>query len=206
MKFGAESGSDRILKLMKKGICRDDTIKANLKAKRCGIIPVFALMVGLPTETFDEINQTIDLFIRIKKDNPNAQFETIGAYTALPQTPLYDLALKMGLTPPQTLEGWIDWLSDEYDIEGRKIPWFSYLERKKIGNLTYMSILANSARNAIGGVESDFMRFILKSIFVPISGFERFKLRRKWYNFAPELALARYLRRRLFYRSYRSIR
>ena len=206
LKFGAESGSDRILKLMKKGICRDDTIKANLKAKRCGIIPVFALMVGLPTETFDEINQTIDLFIRIKKDNPNAQFETIGAYTALPQTPLYDLALKMGLTPPQTLEGWIDWLSDEYDIEGRKIPWFSYLERKKIGNLTYMSILANSARNAIGGVESDFMRFILKSIFVPISGFERFKLRRKWYNFAPELALARYLRRRLFYRSYRSIR
>ena len=55
------------LDLMKKGIHREDTVKANLKAKRCGIIPVFALMVGFPTETFDDINQTIDLLYSLKK-------------------------------------------------------------------------------------------------------------------------------------------
>lgn len=200
LKFGAESGSNRILELMKKGIHWEDTIKANLKAKRCGIIPVFALMVGFPTETFEEINQTIDLFIQLRKDNPKAKFEIIGAYLALPKTPLYDLALKMGLKPPQTLEGWIDWLSDDYDIEGKKIPWFNYSERKKIGNLTYTSILANASKNAIGGVNNNFIRSILKLIFTPISIFERFKLKRKWYSFAPELDLARYLRRKIFYR------
>jgi len=205
LKFGAESGSNRILELMKKGIRWEDTIKANLKAKRFGIIPAFALMVGFPTETFDEMNKTIDLFVRLKKDNPDAQFEVISPYNALPGTPLYDFALKNGLRPPESLEGWINWLSDEYDIEGKKMPWFIYPDRKKIGNIAYMSILANAASNAIGGVDNDLMRLILKSVFLPISGFERFKLRRKWYGFAPELDVARFLRRKLFYNNHKSI-
>lgn len=205
LKFGAESGSNRILELMKKGIRWEDTVKANLRAKEHGIIPAFALMIGFPTETFEDINKTIDLYVRLKKDNPQAQFELIGTYTALPKTPLFDLALEMGLKPPQTLEGWINWLSDEYDIEGRKIPWFNYTERKKIGNITYTSIIANSSLNAIGGVSNGFIRFILKSFFTPISVFERFKLRRKWYGFAPELDFARFLRKKLFYRNYRSV-
>ena len=206
LKFGAESGSNRILELMKKGINYEDTIKANLKAKRFGIIPVFALMIGFPSETFEDINHTIELFVRLKKDNSKAQFEVIGIYTALPGTPLYPFALEMGLKPPQSLEGWIDWLSDEYDINGEKIPWFVYKERKKIGNITYMSILANSSMNAIGGINKTIIRFILKIIFFPISNFEKFKLSRKWYSFVPELYFARFLRRRLFYPNYKKIR
>lgn len=205
LKFGAESGSNRILELMQKGIRWEDTVVANLRAKKHGIIPAFALMIGFPTETFKDINKTIDLYVRLKKDNPQAQFELIGTYTALPKTPLWDLALEMGLKPPRTLEGWIDWLSDEYDIEGKKIPWFNYAERKKIGNITYMSILGNSSLNAIGGVNSTFLRFILKSVFIPLSSFERFKIIRKWYSFTPELSIARFLRKRLFYRSYKGV-
>lgn len=200
LKFGAESGCDRILELMKKGIKREDTIAANLKAKRCGIKPAFALMIGFPTETFEEINQTIDLFIRLKKDNEQAQFEVMSPYTPFPGTPLYTLALEHGLKPPQKLEGWINWLCDEYDLEGRKMPWFNYAERKKIGNIAYMSILANSIQNAVGGIECRMKRFFLKSFFKPISELERFKLKRKWYGFAPELDVARYLRERIFYR------
>ncbi len=200
MKFGAESGSNRILKLIKKGIRAEDTIEANLKAKRCGIIPAFALMVGFPTETFDEINQTIDLSVRLKRDNAQAQFEGIGTFTAYPGTSLYDMALQFGLKPPKTLEGWADWLSDEYDIEGRKIPWFNYSERKKIGNLAYMSIIANSAHNAIEGISNDLVRNLSKISFSPIRAFERYKLTRKRYSFAPELDVARFLRKRIFYK------
>ena len=205
LKFGAESGSNRILALMQKGIRWEDTVKANLKAKKHGITPAFSLIIGFPTETFDEINKTIDLFIRLKKDNPKAQFEVLGSFTALPGTPLYDLALKMGLKPPQTLEGWSDWLCDEYDLKGDKIPWFSYSERKKIGNLAYMSILANGSLNAIRGIKNNFVRLVLKLFFSPISSFERFKLKKKWYGFAPELDIARYLRKKFFYRDHKSI-
>ena len=200
LKFGAESGSDRILELMQKGIRWKDTVRANLKAKKHGIIPAFALMIGFPTETFADIHQTIDLFRQLKKDNPLAQFEVMGTFTALPKTPLYDLALKHGLKPPETLEGWIDWLSDEYDIEGEKIPWFTYPERKKIGNITYMSILANSLPNAVDGLSNNYLRTILKLLLPPLSHFERFKLSHKLYNFSPELNLIRFLRKKIFYR------
>lgn len=205
LKFGAESGSNRMLDLMKKGIKVEETLKANLKAKQHGIIPVFALMIGFPTETFEDIGQTIDLFVRLKKDNPQAQFEIIGAFNALPKTPLYALAMEHGLKPPQKLADWADWLSDEYDIKGRKIPWFNARDRKKIGNITYMSIFANASLNAINGISNKLIRTIFKCVFIPFSHFERFKLKHKWYAFAPELDVARFLRNRLFYQSKKSI-
>lgn len=202
LKIGAESGSDRILKLMNKGITVQDTIEANLKAKRHGIIPAFALMIGFPTETFEEMNKTIEFAFRLKRDNPKAQFETIAIYTALPSTPMYDLALLNGLRPPEHLEGWIDWNFDEYDLQGKRIPWFNYKERKKIGNISYMSVLANAVPNAIDSIENVFMRYILKIIYIPISYYYRFRLKRKYYTFFTDLAIIRYLRNKIFYRSY----
>ncbi len=205
LKFGAESGSDRILELMNKGIKCEDTLKANEKAKRCGIIPVYALMAGFPTETFAEIDMTIDLFVRLKKENPAAQFEAISPYTAFPGTPLYSLAIEHGLTPPTDLEGWIDWVYDEYDFQGRKLPWFNAAERKMIGNIAYMSILSNSIGNAVGGIGNKKLRSLLKMAITPVSMFERFKLKRKWYGFAPELDFARFAREKIFYRGDKSI-
>ncbi len=200
LKFGAESGSDKILDLMKKGIHKEDTIAANLKIKKYDIIPVYALMIGFPTETFNDIHQTIDLYNRLRKDNRKAQFEIIGTYLAFPATPLWDLAIKNGLKPPTKLEEWSDWLSDEYDLAGKKIPWFNKSDRKKIGNITYTSILANGMRNAIFSVRNRISRFLLKLVFIPISSFERFKLRNKLYIFAPELSVAKYLRKKIFYK------
>jgi|ETNmetMinimDraft_2_1059921.scaffolds.fasta_scaffold02139_3 radical SAM superfamily enzyme YgiQ (UPF0313 family) len=205
LKFGAESGCNRILDLMQKGIRVEETLKANLKAKRCGIIPAYALMIGFPTETFDEINQTIDLFVRLKKDNPQAQFEVISPFLTFPKTPLYDMSIKMGLEPPTALEGWTDWLIDEYDIEGKKMPWLDYSGRKRIGNIAYMSILSNSAHNAIEGISNGLFRFVLKLVFIPISAFERIKLKRKWYSFAPELDIVRFFRSKIFYPGNKSI-
>lgn len=205
LKLGAESGSNRMLKLMCKGIAREDTLKANLKAKEFGFIPVYALMMGFPTETFEDINQTIDLFVQLKKENPQAEFEIIGAFTALPKTPLFSLALEHGLRPPEKLEDWADWLSDEYDLKGKKLPWFSAKERKYIGNITYMSLLANASEHVINGISNDILRALMKFIFIPIRHFERFKLGRKWYHFAPEMGLVRFLRKKVFYRRRKSI-
>ena len=70
LKFGAESGCNRILRLMGKGITREETLLANIKAKRHGITPAFALMLGFPTETFKEIEETIELAKQIRRDNP----------------------------------------------------------------------------------------------------------------------------------------
>lgn len=201
LKFGAESGSDRILKLINKGITVQNTIDANLKAKRLGIIPIFALMVGFPIETFEEINETIELSFRLKRDNPKAQFETMAIYTALPGTPMYELALQNGLKPPQHLEGWIDWNFDEYDFAGKRIPWYNYKGRKKLGNISYMSILANAVPNLIDSIRSVFVRALLKIIYAPIRYYYRFRLNRQYYTFFADLAIIKYLRNKIFYKN-----
>lgn len=206
VKFGAESGSNRILNLIQKGFHTEDTVRANLRAKEHGIVPAYSFIVGFPTETFEEVNQTIDLAFRLQSDNPDAQLETFPTYTAFPGTPMWDLAVKNGVKPAENLEGWTDWIMDDYDIEGRRIPWFNLKERIWIGNISYLSILANAVENVGRGVESPLMRILFLGGLVPMQGYYRYRLKNKMYKGLPELAIARLLRRRLFYRREKNFR
>lgn len=205
-KFGAESGSDRVLDLMQKGFHVEDTVRANLRCRQHGIVPAYSLIIGFPTETMAEIDQTIELGFRLKRDNPQAQLETFPAYTAFPGTPLWELALAHGLQPPDQLEGWMDWIMDEYDLEGKRMPWFNRREREWIGNIIYLSILGNAAKNVGGGIQSPLLRALFLGVLSPLQHYYAYRLRNKHYKHVPELAAARYLRRRLFYRNERNFR
>lgn len=206
LKFGAESGNQRVLDLMIKGITVEQTLKANQKCKEHGITPCFGLMIGYPTEQFHEIDDTLDLATQIKKQNSNAELETMATYTALPGTPDWELALKHGLNPPNSLEEWIEWNFDEYDLEGKKIPWYqTKKERIWIGNISYMSILANALGNVAGSVKNKAIRLAGKMVSKPVSAYYSERLKRKSYRFAPELAMVRTLRENIFYKNEKTI-
>lgn len=206
LKFGAESGNNRILKLMGKGITRDDTLEANRKAKRHNITPAFALMLGFPTETFKEMEDTIDLAKQIRKENPEAQFETMTTYTALPGTPMWSMALEYGLKPPERLEEWSDWLFDEYDLEGKRIPWFNKRKRQAIGNLSYLSMLSNAVPNVIDSLENNALSILLQLAYDLPHRYYQWRFFGKHYRHGWELGLVRSLRKRLFYDSNRLLR
>jgi len=53
--------SPRILDMINKGFHFEDIVKANERCRKHGIVPAYSFIVGFPTETFDEINATIDL-------------------------------------------------------------------------------------------------------------------------------------------------
>jgi len=95
LKFGMESGSDRILKLMKKGINVEQIRQTCALAKEVGIDYTIYVMLGMPTETLEEMHQTLELAKEL-----DAKY--ISLSIAMPQlgTELYEMALSMGISVP----------------------------------------------------------------------------------------------------------
>lgn len=90
--FGVESGSQRILNLMKKGITLEQSVKAIRLAKEAGINTVASFILGMPDESVEEANATIEFATRLNPDY--AQFTICTPY---PGTELYDYAVKNDL-------------------------------------------------------------------------------------------------------------
>jgi len=65
--FGVESGSPRILKLIKKGITIDQARKAVEISSKAGMIVSLNFIVNLPEETFEDTKMTIAVMKELKK-------------------------------------------------------------------------------------------------------------------------------------------
>jgi radical SAM superfamily enzyme YgiQ (UPF0313 family) len=66
--FGIETGSERLLQVLKKDISLDQITKAVALCKKHGIKIVTYFMVGLPSETTSDIKESISLSFRLKPD------------------------------------------------------------------------------------------------------------------------------------------
>lgn len=120
LQFGVESGSDRILNLLNKGITTDDIIKINKKLANANILCRYNFIIGIPTETEKEIQATLDFIEKLKSENANLDSPFLNIYTPWPGTKLYDLAVKNGFNPPNSLEGWSKFNWNSYNL-----PWLS---------------------------------------------------------------------------------
>ncbi|HTA46931.1 MAG TPA: radical SAM protein [Bryobacteraceae bacterium] len=71
--FGAESGSNRVLEEMNKGITTEQTLELAARIRKFGIIPEFSFVIGSPTAPEADTRDTIRFIRRIKKLNPDAE-------------------------------------------------------------------------------------------------------------------------------------
>jgi hypothetical protein len=92
MIVGLESGSDRVLKFIRKGTTRKINIEAGriLKEKKVALWANY--MLGLPTETREEIMETISMLKEIHPDHYSP-----AVYTPHPGSDLFDYCLKNDL-------------------------------------------------------------------------------------------------------------
>jgi radical SAM superfamily enzyme YgiQ (UPF0313 family) len=90
--IGVESGSSRILKLMKKGITVEQAHNTFELCRKAGITSLSYFMLGNPTETREDIDMTMQ-FIR----QCRADYAHISITTPFPGTELYCMGLSQGL-------------------------------------------------------------------------------------------------------------
>lgn len=104
--FGLESGSDRMLELINKQFrARDIVDGISLLSKYREIAISASFLIGLPTETWEEVRKTIKVILKLSEIHPKIGY-TIGMYLPYPGTDLYDLAVRRGFRPPKRTEDW----------------------------------------------------------------------------------------------------
>lgn len=82
--IGFESGSDRILKYLKKGVTVEQNLEAREICRKIGIKVSGNIMMGLPTETESEMRETVAMVRKMKPDRISP-----AAFTPAPGSELY---------------------------------------------------------------------------------------------------------------------
>ncbi|MBN2373234.1 radical SAM protein [bacterium] len=102
---GFESGDQKVLDSMKKGISRDRMFQFMKDARAAGILIHGCFIIGFPGETPDSIKETIDLAISLRPDT--VQFYPVMVY---PGTEAYEDYRKRGWI---TAKDYTQWLTPE---------------------------------------------------------------------------------------------
>lgn len=165
IRVGCESGSNRVLKeVIQKQITKEQTIKAVGIARDLDLKLILSFVIGWPTETAAERQETIDLILKLQKINPKAAVYPLWVYIPYPGTKLFDQAIGLGFVEPGSLEAWgnyfwgkahIPWLSNprEYELihELSPLAWY---------NKTWSRLARKSPRNVL--------KFALIKFFQPL--------------------------------------
>ncbi|UCF87138.1 MAG: B12-binding domain-containing radical SAM protein [Nitrospiraceae bacterium] len=128
--FGIESPDDEVLKYIRKGQNRRMIDEGIRLVSQGGIKTLYSLMIGLPNETEEQLQRTLDFADEIRRLHPGAEVP-IQPYVPLPGTLLYEEAVKAGFQAPRHLEGWKNYTNDEI-----RHPW---VKNKKRLNAIYIN-------------------------------------------------------------------
>lgn len=133
--FGAESGSDRTLKEMQKGITTEQTLAMAHRAREFGIIPEFSFVLGSPTDPVGDTRETLRFIRKIKRINPDSEI-IIHHYTPTPQpgSPMYG-GVDGKMVFPDNPTDWASkrWMEFTQRID-TKAPWLKKKTKQLIDN------------------------------------------------------------------------
>jgi len=169
MHVGVESGSNRILELIRKDCNVDDILECVAKLSKVSNIKVFCnFIVGLPGETLEELKLTASLMLKLSAIHPNAIIGAPNKFRPLPGTELFDIAVeKWGYKGPESAKEWA-----EVEVEGDyTLPWLTKKQDKFIKMMLVTSYFIDDKINKFETGNSFFYRLIkfLSPIYRPIA-------------------------------------
>lgn len=121
--FGAESGSNEVLRRMNKNLTAEQTLELAERLRGIGITPEFSFVVGDPSDPAGDIENCIAFVRRIKKRNPAAEI-ILQHYSPVPQRKSMYGEVDNAVRFPETLEEWaakpwLDWVNKVHP----PVPW-----------------------------------------------------------------------------------
>ena len=139
--IAVESGSPRMQALLNKRTDLAALRDLNRRLRGSPLVPHYLFMIGLPTETTDDLAASASLAVEFLEANPegNALF---NIYTPFPGTRLFDVAVQHGLRPPERLE---DWAACDYRNLAQGGPWLSAEMRRAVEMLDFCGFFIGRA-------------------------------------------------------------
>lgn len=134
--IGYESGSQRILDFIRKGITVEQSIRATEICKKYHILVRGLFMLGLPTETKEDVQKTLDLIKRIK---PNIY--SFSYFTPVPGSYLWDYCKERDLNLMKSYDDLADYGPSKPKIKGVDYDYLKGIVEEAFG-LKFKSRLA----------------------------------------------------------------
>jgi radical SAM superfamily enzyme YgiQ (UPF0313 family) len=109
---GAESGSEKVLKYVKKPHTVEMLVEANRRFARHSINIFYSFVSGFPTETADDVKATLRMMMQLIDENPHARTSPLYNFLPFPGSAMWDEVIGgHGYAPPKELSDWkaYDW-------------------------------------------------------------------------------------------------
>ena len=160
--IGVESGSDRSLKAMKKGISVEQILRVNRKLARFPVLkPHYNLMFGIPGETLEDVLKTKELILQLIAEHPQCFIGLPGIWKPVPGSVLADIAAsEYNLALPDALEAWAG--VDSFDAEPLRYPWFTRGMAEMINLIALASLLLDGKIRHFSPAFGPLLSFLLR--------------------------------------------
>jgi anaerobic magnesium-protoporphyrin IX monomethyl ester cyclase len=195
MNFGAESGSENMLRYINKDILPEDILRGANHAASNGILTLLSFMGGFPGETYSDLIQTKNLISKAHNTNRNIISNGVFVFNPYPGTFLYEESLKAGVILPNDLEGWGNW-NFKYEADH---PWITPKHRQAL-KVTFYIVRLNFYLKEImiRPGYSMFFRYLVKLVFLPLSLTSKLRWKYNFFSAPYELNLWAYIMKKAF--------
>lgn len=148
IRFGVESGSQRILNYLRKGQTVEQIKNAVRQCVKYNICASCSLIIGIPTETAADREETYKLISELHSYGPNVEILGPQIYRPYPGGLLYEEIKKSGLKLPDNFEDWATYydrnpIGDVFDTNAN-YPWLS---KKENAFLPYVWVVSHYGLN-----------------------------------------------------------
>lgn len=186
MGIGAESGSQRVLDFLKKGISVEQIEHAARLLNNHCIVSEFSFMIGLPYETSDDMLKTISFVKKLRKIGPYVGTQSPQLYRPIPGGELFNECVKLGFVAPKNIR---EWTSEKLQASGYldldKLPWVKR-DNKTIVIIRYVTTILSTIKFRWWLIDKTSSFFIKRLMLNFVSILFRLRERMNFWKFPVE--------------------